>query len=65
LSELEKFLSPGELWKARKRLKPYIYRTPLPFSKGLSWITGCELYLNVECWQLCGCFKVRGAINMV
>jgi len=65
LSELNKPFSPGEIWEARKRLKPYIYSTPLLFSTGLSQITGCEIYLKMECWQLCGCFKVRGAINMV
>jgi threonine dehydratase len=56
---------PAEVWIARARLKNLILRTPLLFSPALSRRTGCQIYLKMECWQLCGCFKVRGAINMV
>jgi len=56
---------PADVWIARARLKNLILRTPLLFSSALSRRTGCEIYLKMECWQLCGCFKVRGAINMV
>jgi threonine dehydratase len=31
----------------------------------LSRITGGEIYLKMECWQLTGSFKLRGALNMV
>ncbi len=54
-----------DIWIARQRIRAYIYRTPLLFSSSLSKKTGCQIYLKMECWQLCGCFKVRGAINMV
>lgn len=54
-----------DIWKARARLKSSILRTPLIFSPALSQRTGCQVYLKMECWQLCGCFKVRGAINLV
>ena len=54
-----------DIWIARARLKNRILRTPLLFSPALSRRTDCRIYLKMECWQLCGCFKVRGAINMV
>lgn len=56
---------PADIWSARARLGNRILRTPLLFSPSLSRRTGGQIYLKMECWQLCGCFKVRGAINMV
>jgi threonine dehydratase len=53
------------IWRARARLKDLILRTPLVFSPALSERTGCQIYLKMECWQLCGSFKVRGATNLV
>jgi threonine dehydratase len=55
----------SDVWRARARLVGRVLRTPLLFSRSLSDRAGCRLYLKMECWQLCGCFKVRGAINMV
>lgn len=54
-----------DIWIARERLENLVMRTPLLFSHTLSRRTGFQLFLKMECWQLCGCFKVRGAINMV
>jgi threonine dehydratase len=54
-----------DIWLARARIADYVWRTPLLFSPALSRRTGCRIYLKLECWQRCGCFKVRGAINMV
>ena len=54
-----------DILQARKRLTGLILRTPLLYSQAFSQKTGCQIYLKMECWQLCGCFKVRGAINMV
>jgi len=56
---------PVDIWNARIRLKDLVLRTPLLFSPAISRRTSCQIYLKMECWQLCGCFKVRGAINMV
>jgi len=61
----ECLFSLTDIWQARRRLQPHILRTPLLLSHSLSQLTGCQIYLKMECWQLCGCFKVRGAINMV
>jgi len=56
---------PEDIRTALGRLKPYIQRTPLLYSPALSKRTGAQIFLKMECWQLGGCFKVRGAINMV
>ena len=50
---------------ARNRIKNTILHTPLIYSPGLSKKIGSNIYLKMECWQLTGSFKVRGAINMV
>lgn len=55
----------NDIQTALRRVSPHIQRTPLLFSPALSQRTGAEIFLKMECWQLCGCFKVRGAINMV
>ena len=56
---------PIDIWQARKRIAPFILRTPLIYSKALSERLGSEIYLKMECWQRHGCFKVRGATNYV
>ena len=56
---------PIMVWEARARVHPYIYRTPLLYSHALSQRTGAEVYLKMECWQVCGCFKVRGVSNFL
>jgi threonine dehydratase len=57
--------SSSEIFLAANRLKNHILRTPLLYSSALSKITGGDIYMKMECWQLTGSFKVRGAINMV
>jgi len=58
-------LGLGDIWQARHRIHGRVWRTPLVYSQALSERTGCQVYLKMECWQVCGCFKVRGAVNMV
>lgn len=65
VNESDLTFSSKEIRKAQRRIESHVYRTPLLFSPGLSRKIGCEIYLKMECWQLCGCFKVRGAINMI
>jgi threonine dehydratase len=55
----------SEIWSAQNRIKQYIHRTPLFHSDSLSKLTGSKIYVKPECWQKCGCFKVRGAISHV
>lgn len=54
---------PDLVWQARACIRRFILPTPLVFSAALSRRSGCQVYLKMECWQLCGCFKVRGALN--
>ena len=50
---------------ARRRIEPHVLRTPLLHSPSLSLLCGCYVYLKMECWQTCGCFKIRGATNFL
>jgi len=57
--------STAQIWRARQRIAPYIRRTPLHYSAPFSQRLGAPVYFKMECWQVCGCFKVRGTVNMV
>ncbi|MEO0985472.1 MAG: threonine/serine dehydratase [Cyanobacteria bacterium J06639_14] len=50
---------------ARSRIAPYVRHTPLLQAKGLKQaIAGCDsLWLKLDCLQVTGSFKVRGAVN--
>ncbi len=50
---------------ARENLRPHVLKTPLVKSQMLSRLCGCRVYLKMECWQTCGCFKVRGVTNFL
>lgn len=63
--DLGDVFDPSEIWSARNRIRQYIHRTPLFFSDSLSKLTGSKIYIKPECWQKCGCFKVRGAISHI
>ncbi len=63
--DLGEVFDPREIWYARNRIMEHVYRTPLVYSDSLSKLTGSEIYLKPECWQRCGCFKVRGAVSHV
>ncbi len=63
--DLGDVFDPSEIWTAHNRIKQYIHRTPLFFSDSLSKLTGSMIYIKPECWQKCGCFKVRGAISHI
>jgi threonine dehydratase len=58
-------LSAIEILKARKNLEGVLYRTPITYSKGLSEISGAEIYLKWESLQKTGSFKPRGAYNKI
>ncbi|MBT8355580.1 MAG: threonine/serine dehydratase [Desulfofustis sp.] len=51
--------------EAKRRIKPTVLRTPLIHSPPLSRLCGCQVYLKMECWQKCGCFKIRGVTNFL
>jgi len=48
---------------ARERIHDYITITPLQSSTTLSDLTGASVYMKLECDQVTGSFKVRGALN--
>jgi threonine dehydratase len=55
--------SPRSVLTAANRLKGVVRRTALRRSDALSEIAGTEVLLKLECTQLTGSFKIRGAFN--
>jgi len=51
--------------EAYSRIKTHIRKTPLEHSLLLSQLTGANVYLKLENWQLTGSFKLRGAMNKI
>lgn len=51
--------------QAYKRIRSHIRHTPLEHSVLLSKMTGANVYLKLENWQLTGSFKLRGAMNKI
>jgi threonine dehydratase len=54
-----------DVLRARKRIAPYLRRTPLVRSAWLSDLTGAAVSLKLESLQLSSSFKSRGAFNAV
>ena len=54
-----------EVLRARRRIAPYVRRTPLVPSHWLSDLSGAHVSLKVESLQLSNSFKSRGAFNAV
>ena len=50
---------------AKKNLRPHVLKTPLVKSPTLSRLCRCHVYLKMECWQTCGCFKIRGVTSFL
>jgi threonine dehydratase len=48
---------------AAARIAPFVLRTPLERSPGLSSRCGQDVWLKLECFQHTGSFKLRGALN--
>lgn len=58
-------LSLLDVFRARKRIAPYVRRTPLVPSAWLSALAGGRVSLKLESLQRSGSFKFRGAFNAV
>lgn len=56
-------LTPADILVARRRIAGIAHPTPLEHSRPLSAHTGAEVYLKLECAQVTGSFKVRGAAS--
>lgn len=52
-----------DLYRARERLRGEVLHTPLVSSPSLSRHTGSTVHLKLECRQITGSFKLRGATN--
>lgn len=56
---------PGlsDVFAARQRIRHVVRRTPLVMDAKLSEMLGTSVYLKLECLQITGSFKARGAAN--
>ena len=54
-----------DVFRARKRIAPYVRRTPLVPSAWLSDLSGARVHLKLETLQRSNSFKARGAFNAV
>jgi threonine dehydratase len=52
-----------DLYRARQRLSGHVLHTPMQHSPRLSVLTGGSVHLKLECRQITGSFKLRGATN--
>lgn len=56
---------PGDVRAAASRIRPFVRHTPLEASPALGERTGGPVHLKMECWQVTGSFKARGAFNRI
>lgn len=56
-------ISLRDVYSARKRVQVWARRTPMELSRPLSQISGGEVWLKLENYQVTGSFKIRGATN--
>jgi threonine dehydratase len=54
-----------DILQARRRIAPYVRRTPLAASAWLSDMAGADVALKLESQQVSNSFKARGAFNAV
>ena len=54
-----------DVLEARRRIAPYIHRTPLHHYASLDALLDAQVYVKHENHQRLGAFKVRGGINLV
>jgi threonine dehydratase len=55
-------LSLARVLSARQVVRRHTWRTPLLVSPGMRRLARAEVQLKLECWQLTGSFKIRGAL---
>ena len=58
---------PGllDVFAARKRIAPYVMRTPLHHYPGLDRLIGTKVFVKHENHHSLGAFKIRGALNVI
>ena len=57
--------SPADVRAAAARIAPTVKRTPFWRSETLSSFLGGDVWLKLECEQVTGSFKIRGATNVL
>jgi threonine dehydratase len=55
----------ADVFEARRRIRPYLRRTPIYKYESLSDLVGTDIWVKHENHQPIGAFKVRGGINLV
>ena len=58
-------ISPLQIYQAKKRIAPWVTRTPLVRAHDLSELCGAEIWSKLEILQPTGAFKLRGATNTI
>ncbi len=58
-------ISIEDFKEAQKKISPWIFKTPLNYSRTLSALSGVNVYLKMENEQITGSFKTRGALNKI
>lgn len=58
-------ISLQDVQDARRRIEPYVRKTPLERNSTLSQRLGANVYLKLEIFQKTGSFKPRGAFNQI
>ena len=58
-------IPPLEIYQAKKRIFPYVTRTPLVRAHALSDLCEAEIWCKLETMQPTGAFKLRGATNAI
>ncbi len=58
-------IPPLEVYQAKKRISPYVTRTPLVRAHALSDLCEAEIWCKLETMQPTGAFKLRGATNAI
>jgi threonine dehydratase len=54
-----------DVLQARRRIRPYLAKTPLHTYPALNALLGTDIYVKHENYQPVGAFKVRGGINLI
>src|SRR6266487_453320 len=54
-----------DVLEARRRIRPYLARTPLYSYPAINELLGTGVYIKHENYQPIGAFKVRGGINLI
>lgn len=63
MSDSTRVVGLADVRRAAERIAPYVVRTPVERSIGLSEMCGADVWLKFECFQRTGSFKLRGALN--